>query len=499
MHAFSNRPPLIERCAVAFLLIGAGAFIAVYVVTAVVRLQYPFELEWMEGGSVAHVQRVLNGQTLYNKPSLDFTPFIYTPFYYYVSSLPALLWGNGFFPLRLTSFAASIASMVVIWLIVHRRAQSATAAFLAASLFAATFKLTGAWLDLARVDSLALFFTLAGAYLLDRSMRPVHVVAAGVLLFLAFFTKQSFLVVGAALTAAVFIASRGRERWLMPLSLVLLTAGSTFVLNAASNGWFGYYVFEVPSRHPIESAFLTAFWSRDLGSQLPIAIGFALWGLFSVGADANRHEVIKDSALFGGLILSSYLSRIHSGGFDNVLIPAVAGIAIFFGSGFAAARTAVGQRRWVGLMLAAAAAIQFLMLAYSPRYLVPTRAARLQGQQLLDRLGAIDGDIYIAEHPWYAVMAGKAAPAHPMALSDLMRAAGGEDIHEALAQEMRVAVEQEKYAAFVVDMDNFLLRPSSFELHYRLADAHLSGDDFVPTTGMHKAPRLLFIRRSPVH
>ena len=62
-------------------LLAAGSLIsiAMYLVVAVVRIRYPFELQWMEGGSVDHVRRVLHGQSIYQAPSVDFVSFAYPP------------------------------------------------------------------------------------------------------------------------------------------------------------------------------------------------------------------------------------------------------------------------------------------------------------------------------------------------------------------------------------------------------------------------------------
>jgi len=476
---------------------GAGAFLVVYIAVALVRLPYPFELEWMEGGSVVHVQRVIDGQPLYGRPSLEFTPFIYSPFYYYASAVPARVFGNGFVPLRVVSLLSSIGSLAVIALLVHKRTGSGSASFLASCLFAATFKLTGAWFDLARVDSLALFMILAGAYLLEMRTRLTNTAGAAILLFLAFFTKQSSAIAAASLAVAVLMTRRGGDRLLLPSLLGLLIAASVLVMNASTDGWFGYYVFDVPARHPIETSLMTGFWTKDLGSHLPIALIFCIFGLFGLGVSHRESSKrIFDAALFSGLIIASYSSRIHSGGFDNVLMTAAAGVAIFFGIGFSALRTACVRRPVAAITIIAAAGIQLVMLGYSPANMLPASAARAEGEQLLRQVAAVDGEVYLPEHPWYAVAAGKSAQAQTMAVADVLRAGGSEDIRESLASEMRVAVNEERYAAFVVDVENFLLRPTNFDDHYRLADAHLSDDDFLPLTGMRRAPRLLFIRRS---
>ena len=43
------------------------------------RFAYPFELEWLEGGSLIQVLRLLDGQPLYAPPSLDYIAFNYPP------------------------------------------------------------------------------------------------------------------------------------------------------------------------------------------------------------------------------------------------------------------------------------------------------------------------------------------------------------------------------------------------------------------------------------
>src|SRR6266550_3782673 len=48
----------------------AWAFVITYVAVAIARLTYPFDLDWMEGGSVDHVRRILTGQPIYVAPTL---------------------------------------------------------------------------------------------------------------------------------------------------------------------------------------------------------------------------------------------------------------------------------------------------------------------------------------------------------------------------------------------------------------------------------------------
>jgi 4-amino-4-deoxy-L-arabinose transferase-like glycosyltransferase len=93
----------------------AALAIATFAIVAFLRLGFPFELEWMEGSSIAHLDRVAHGLPLYVKPSIDFTPFIYPPLYFVVASWVAKLTGVGFVPLRLVSILASLGTMALLY------------------------------------------------------------------------------------------------------------------------------------------------------------------------------------------------------------------------------------------------------------------------------------------------------------------------------------------------------------------------------------------------
>src|SRR5262245_40564630 len=90
------------------ILVVALLYLAVYVTIALFRLGHPFELEWMEGGIVDHVRKVVEHRPLYAKPSLSFVSFFYPPFYYWVGAAVSSVLGIGFLPLRLASFLSSV-------------------------------------------------------------------------------------------------------------------------------------------------------------------------------------------------------------------------------------------------------------------------------------------------------------------------------------------------------------------------------------------------------
>ena len=116
---------------------GAIFYIVVYILIALTRMTYPYQLEWMEGGSVDHVRRILTGHQLYGKPSLSFTPYIYTPLYFYVSAMVTKVIGIGFVPLRFVSFVSSLGCFMMIFLFVKRETRCILCSLLSVGFFAA--------------------------------------------------------------------------------------------------------------------------------------------------------------------------------------------------------------------------------------------------------------------------------------------------------------------------------------------------------------------------
>jgi hypothetical protein len=373
----------------------------------------------------------------------------------------------------------------------------------AACLFAATFRISGAWFDIARVDSLFLFLLLAGLYAFDSPAVLVRSLVAPLLLFLSAFTKQPALIVAIALSVVTLLTRQGFERVAFPCVFGTLFAGSFLIMNALTDGWYQYYVFEMPGQHSIESVYLLGFWTGDIAGNVAIALGFCLFGAWSLvrerSAPGVPQRIVADVCILGSLFVVSYLSRIHSGGYNNVLMSVYAGIAIYFGIGLNAALDAVlkadGRGSGARLAILGAAILQFLWLFYWPQLQVPSRADREQGERILQRVAEIPGEVYWSDHPWYLQMIDKPTQAQEMAIFDVVRASGSAQWRQLLEGEMAAVVAEGRYAAFVFDFQDFPHRVPGFGDHYELVDADLSGDAFRTVTGWDRRPRFLYVRR----
>jgi len=479
-------------------LAAALLFPLLYAATALARLSYPFELEWMEGGVLAGVQRLLHGQPLYAAPSLDYIPFDYTPLYLWVAALPARLLGESFAALRLTSFAASLGVFALLASIVRREGGSAAAAFLAVGLFAATYRLAGAWLDVARPDTLFLLLVLAAlrAYRMRDPARGGAL--AGALFALAFLAKQTALLIALPVVLHALIAERRRFAALAGAMLALI-GGSTLLLDRASGGWYRYYVFGVALGHRVDPSLLLRFWIGDLARPLAIAavIGAAALVRPAPGAATGTRGFLAAAA--AGLLGSAWWLRMFRGSYDNALLPACAGVALLFGLGGDALRArlaAAAPARARGALeaaLALAALAQLALLAWNPLAQIPTAADRAAGERLIENLRQAPGPVLVPSHPYLAARAGMPATFPAAALDDAIGHRHG-PVGRALAADLERALREHRWAAVVLDNRDWLWDDAS--PYYQAAWPALgAGDGLWTRTGMLTRPDSVLVPR----
>jgi 4-amino-4-deoxy-L-arabinose transferase-like glycosyltransferase len=236
----------------------------VYFYMVYYRIQYPFELDWIEGGLLGQVQRIVNGQVVYAAPSLGFVAFIYPPLFFYLSALASQFFGATFFSLRLVSFLASLISFVCIFLIVKEETDNKFIAFISACFFAGTFRVTGAWMDIARVDSLFVALLFLFVYFIRRSNSTWAFILAGFFAALALLTKQTALVMCIPAIGYAFLKDWKRTLILI-VTATAITGGVTLAFNLFSDGWYVYYVFELLNYQTewLGISEFIKFWPRD--------------------------------------------------------------------------------------------------------------------------------------------------------------------------------------------------------------------------------------------
>ena len=119
--------------------------------TVSTRWLYPYDLEWMEGGMLAHAARVASGEPLYVLPSVEFIPFIYPPMYpWIVGGLSALGIPLDYALGRSVSIISVGLAATALVGIIRREGGGWALAGATAALFLGTYENGGAFFDLNR-------------------------------------------------------------------------------------------------------------------------------------------------------------------------------------------------------------------------------------------------------------------------------------------------------------------------------------------------------------
>ena len=473
----------------------AFAYVAMFIAVVSFRLVYPFELERLEGAAADEVARILSAQPLYVRPSFAFVPFLYTPLYFEVAALLARCIGFGLLPLRIVSLAASVGSFLLIFMLVHRETRNRPISVLSVCLFIATYRASGMWFDVGRVDALLLFLLLATLYLLRVSRSLAGFAAAGVVFALAVLTKQTALVF---LSPLVLYRCWQDRRALACAAAAVLTLALAVFLIEPQGVWFRYYAMTLAGHQGWSPHRLWQFWIVDMVATLPVASALGVWLARRAGRSPDerrwhRFYVVTTVSLIAG----SWLARVNRGGFSNVLLPAYAALAICFGLGLHQVFLSreAGLIRWSPARIYAACLVQFLLLAYVPWHQVPSSQDLATGWAVVRTIRQVHGDVWVAGHGHLARLAGKAAHPTVVPIADVMAV---NDVHgRDLLEELSGLLRDGRFGAVLLDAPIAPLT-ASLERCYGPVEKLLSESvSFRPIVGGGTRPELMY-RRKPV-
>ncbi len=472
------------------------------------RIQYPFELQWHEGAAVDHVRWILSGQKYYVEPSLEFVSSAYTPLYFYLSAAVSSLLGIGFMPLRLVSFVSSLGSLFIIFLIVKKETGNSFAGILASCLFAATYRLSGAWFDLARVDSLFLFLLLMAIYLIKFQTSLKSYVLAGILISLSFYTKQTALIISLPVMLYSVFLNR-RSAFSLIGTVVVIIGGGSIILNYVYDSWYNYYVFELPGSaryiFTIERAFIN-FWIKEIISVLSIACVLSIFYLLAQFLDSSKKNFLFYFLIALGMIGGAWSSRLHGGSNENVLLPAHAVISILFGLGLHTflefiKTVPTNKQNLLKIFIYLICILQFSSgsLRYNPFDQIPSQEDLQAGRKFINIIEQIDGEIFVPFHGYLPLLAGKKTYVHSMGMQDVLFGKSSREVREKFINDIGKAIQNEKFSAIILDSRDSKVAwyPPEIMKHY-VKQRRIFDDEtvFLPVAGMKTRPEFIYVPKS---
>ena len=457
---------------------GAVVFFAVlgyWLFTVSQRIEYPYDLEWMEGGMLIHAWRIQQELGIYVPPSSDFIPYIYPPLYPTVLSWMSEIWTLDYWMGRGVSIFGTLLATSALIFGVRRETESWSFAWLGGALWLSTYEDSGTFFDLTRADGLMMGL-LAWSLVLVRVDR---LKLAGLTLFLAFLAKHNAAIVGLPIALWLWREHDLRAAWTFGLCAAVPALVSIGWLQHQTEGLFSTYLLDVPAHHPIVGYRL--FWLSELEMTRAVGIPLLLisvvcihklwnhqrwrgvcWGVAVVSFCLMTQVETSDfPKIFGShkngqvpfaiavwvlaltawvvpsrwfeffnrsekrhkgqsywiwtsviLILFSALMRGHHGGFTNVLMPGLWTLCIVIPILCHVQRI----QKWVTF---GALSVQCIVGQWTASEMIPTLEDRLAGDALVAELRVRPGPIWAPHSPWLPVQAGHSPTAHLIALWDI--------------------------------------------------------------------------------
>lgn len=349
-------------------------------------LTHRYPLDYGEAPLVDQAMRLARGQNIY-RADISTPPFTisnYPPLYVATMAPFVASFGPSFFFGRLISIVCAWICAFCLGLVVWQVTRDRAAALLSGLSFLA-FPFVVRWSSFARIDLLALAFSLAALAVLAR--RPLdnrRMVAGALLLVAAIYTRQSYAL-AAPLAAFVWVLLQEDVRRAFGLAAIVAGVGGGLflALNALTGG--GFYFNVVTANVNAWSADNLSWHLHQLTDTAPIFLGLAVFSM-ALGAQRNPLWAMDAPYLVGAFL--SFLTVGKVGSNVNYALELCAALSMAAGGVMAWAR---GWRAmWTGLVAIALVGVQIVHMGrISWEQEWPQLQARRNAAESLQRLESI--------------------------------------------------------------------------------------------------------------
>ncbi len=448
--------------------------------TVSLRIGYPYDLEWMEGGMLIHALRIQEGLGIYVPPSSDFIPYIYPPLYPTFLSVASELWTLDYWMGRGLSIVGTLLATSALVFGLRKETGSWAMGWLSGALWLSSYDDVGTFFDLTRADGL-MMGVLAWSIVCARWNR---LVVAGLLCWVAFLTKHNAAIVGVPIALWLWRTASWQSALRFGLWSAVPALMSIGWLQWSTDGLFLIYLLDVPAHHPIvgqrlvwlsavemltpfvaPTLLLSVLLVKDLfhrarwrgivlglavlafvgmtqvdvsafpkiagshkAGQIPFAV--AIWILVVVACARpsvwlqwwRNGQEDEQGSVFWRLIactlfLFSALMRGHHGGFTNVLMPGIWSLCVVVP--LLIHRYGRQYPTWlihIGMLLMMGQSVWGL---WAVEDYAPTEEDRLAGDAMVAEFSSSQGPVWAPHSPWLSVQAGYEPTTHLIALWDI--------------------------------------------------------------------------------
>jgi len=236
---------------------------------------------------------------------------------------------------------------------------------------------------------------------------------------------------------------------------------------------------------------------------MPLGISFFIGVIYLIFQFLDRNKNIFFFYIFVmiGTAIASWYSRYRIGD-TNVLFPIYAIIAILFGLGINkliefSQTLEENHKDTVKLLIYFMCIAQFSSsaLIYNPFDQIPTQKDLEAGKELIKVISQIKGEVFIPNHGYLTVMAGKRSYANVMGMRDILftKSKKHAEIKKKFIEEVTQAMKEKKFSAVILDSVETCAAPG-VKTYYTFERNLFNDEDvFIPVTGTKTRPDLLYV------
>ena len=413
------------------------------------HINFPLNLDLMEGVIWQHFQRAAAFQPIYIQPTPDFVPLTYNPLFYELAVPFSWIFGVNLFTLRLVSILGMAGSGLILYQVARHETNSRWWGLITVGLFAAAYRVMDAYLDTAHSDSWLLFSVLLGSYIIYRKQSRWWKLAGLMVLISSFWFKQhgALFAVGGVL----FLTWRDgvKRSWIYWLVATIFGPLAYIFSGPAIFGpYYHYFSWEVPRRWT-EFNFDTV--RRYLGFILrsyPVLASSSLLFTAWLGwRDHKRLTIWEFQLIFA--MLAGLMGALDPGSSDNVFIPMGAFFILVGTIGLFQFSTGIMAARRFGLYLAGIL-ITFAAFLYNPFTVIVSPQAQQSYQDFVKFLHDLNGNVYA---PYLGQIQNGYSlypAAHWVALEDMVRGPGRIEEDQPITRQMLDPVIDPKKNTYII-------------------------------------------------
>lgn len=236
------------------------SYLLLYLYHAFVSIIFPFQMDYGEGFTLNTVRILSNGGNIY--PLITDKYFItspYPPLYYLIYSLLVKISDISFSTGRLISVVSTLIVSYLIYLIVKIKTKRPVLGAISSLIFLLS-PYTFYWSALARVDMLALLFSLLGIYFIFKYKGEKWIYLSVLFFVLSVYTKQSYFAAPIAVFLYLIIRNKQKNAMRFIVSFSLFVISLFLMLNYITDWQFYIHVIKNSASHRFSIPLIFSFY-----------------------------------------------------------------------------------------------------------------------------------------------------------------------------------------------------------------------------------------------